>query len=178
MAEIWFTVTEKFGPEKGEAWREYMEWIQRPQLAECITLDVTHRVIGQLRDEDWKHNVQANYLTHFFRDLDYVLQRFAKDPQGINILAACMEPPTEARALFDDPRFEFQGYDLMGFGDISAITNCVGYDMAFQASDVSPVNLFDEYDFARQVQERLREQYPNDEHADCDLWALWRMRER
>ncbi len=178
MAEIWFTAMRKFDPSRGAEWDQYVAWVGRPQLKECITLDVMSRAeeVQHLIAADWEHNVQQHFLTHLFRDLDYLLERCASNRDRLNILAACMEPPSEARELFDDPRFQFGGYDLMGYGDISAVTNCVGYDEAFQANEVSEVNLFDSLSFARQVQERLPEVYPNDHHASCDLWAVWKMR--
>lgn len=177
MPEIWFTAANKMDPSLGEEWASYLAWIQRPQLKESITLDVMSRA-GEVQNPsgaDWDHNVQQHYRIHYYRDLDYLLERCAGNRKRLNILAACLEPPSDARELFDDPRFEFQGYDLIGYGDISAVTNCTGYDEAFKAAEVSKVNLLEPYAFARQVQERLRDLYPSDEHSACDLWAVWRM---
>ncbi len=177
MPEIWFTAARKLDPSLGDEWASYMAFIQRPQLKECITLDVMRRAteVQNPSGADWDHNVQQHYRTHYYRDLDYLLECCAGNRDNLNILAACLEPPSDAPELFDDPRFEFQGYDLIGYGDISAVTNCTGYDEAFKAAEISAANLLEPYAFARQVQERLRERYPSDEHSDCDLWAVWRM---
>jgi hypothetical protein len=177
MAEIWYTASEKFDPAHGAEWAGYFEWAKIPQLRELISLDTMRRTpeLNHLNAADWEHNVQQNYLTHFFRDLDYLLERLNHIRGEINILAACQEPEFEMRGVLKDPRFEFAGYDLIGFGDISAITNCGGFDQAFQTADISGVGLFDTFELARQVQDRLRRYYPNEHHADCDVWAIWRM---
>ncbi len=177
MEEIWYTASERFDPSLGDEWAKYVAWANLPQLKECLSLDGTHRPkeLSHPTDEDWKHNVHRNYCISYFWDLDYLLQRFEHRRGELNILAFTLDPPFEVRDLSMDPRFEFQGYDLMDIYEISAISNCTGFDEAFQRSDVSPVALFDTYDFARQAQKRLQEHYPDEHHAYCDVWAIWKM---
>jgi len=149
-----------------------------PQLKELITLDTTHRIpeLWELIDSDWEFNIHKDYLISFFWDLDYLLKRFSGLTDGLNILGVSLEPSFEVADTFGGDRFDFQGYDLIGEGDISAISNCGGFDEAFQSSDVSPVGLFESYAFARAAQKRLRQHYPSEPHADCDLWAIWKMK--
>ncbi len=177
MSEIWFTATEKFDPSLGEEWVKYYNWAKIPQLKEIVSLDTTHRPqeLWELADSDWEYNIHKDFLITFFWDLNYLLKRFGDKRDRVNILAVCLEPSFEAREMFKDPRFEFQGYDLVGKGDVSAISNCGGFDLAFQSSDISEVGLFASYSFAREVQEGLRQQYPDEQHASCELWAIWRM---
>jgi hypothetical protein len=176
MSGIWFTATKKFDPSLGDEWVKYYDWAKIPQLSEIISLDTTRRPqeLWQLIDSDWQYNIHQDYLITFFWDLDYLLQRFAGKRGEVNILAACLEPSFEVRESFQDRRFEFQGYDLIGEG-MSAINNCGGFEEAFQTSDISEVGLFNTYGFARKVQKHLRERYPSEVHADCELWAIWRM---
>ncbi len=177
MEDIWYTATERFDASSGDEWARYVTWANLPQLKECVSLDGTHRAseLAQLTDADWEHNVQRDYCTSYFWDLDYLLQRFAQRRNEVNILAITFDLPFEARELRLDPRFAFQGYDLIDQYQISAISNCIGFDEAFQRSDVSPVALFDTYDFARQAQKLLQEHYPDEHHAYCDVWAIWKM---
>jgi hypothetical protein len=135
-------------------------------------------VIEQLSAEDWQHNAQADCLTEFFTDVDYLLGRLA-GRSAHHVLAAIREPLPQEIQTAPDNRFVFQGYDLIerpGRG-ISALTNCGGFDLAFKPTDISAVGLFDEYAFARTVQQRLREYYPDESHADCYLWAIWKMKD-
>jgi hypothetical protein len=177
MSEIWFTATKKFDPSLDEEWAKYYEWANIPQLKAIVSLDITHRPqdLWELVDSDWEYNIHKDFLITFFWDLDYLLKRFAEQRDSINILAVCLEPSSDARELFQDPRFAFQGYDLVGNGDVSAINNCGGFDLAFQTSDISEVGLFDSYELAREVQDRLRQHYPDEPHARCELWAIWRV---
>jgi hypothetical protein len=176
MSGIWFTATNRFDPSLGEEWVQYFDWAKIPQLTEIISLDTTHQCqeLQKLIDSDWQYNIHQDYLIAYFWDLDYLLQRFAGKRGAVNILAVCLEPSFEVREIFQDSRFEFQGYDLLGEG-MSAINNCGGFEEAFQTSDISEVGLFSTYDFAREVQKRLRQFYPSEIHADCELWAIWKM---
>jgi hypothetical protein len=177
MSEIWYTATRKFDPSIGGDWISYFNWANIPQLEEVISLDPTHRPqeLCQLVDADWEYNIHKDYLTTYFRDLAYLIERFAGKLDVVNILAVCLEPSSDVLETFKDDRFVFQGYDLVGKGDVSAITNCGGFDKAFQAKDISKVGLFDSYRFAREVQKRLRQHYPFEPHAKCELWTIWKM---
>jgi len=177
MSGIWYTATRKFDPSIGEEWIKYRDWAKIPQLKELISLDTTQRSpeLWHLIDSDWEYNIHKDGLISFFWDLAYLCQRFENKRAEVNILAVCLEPSFEVRDSFKDRRFAFQGYDLIGEGDISAISNCGGFEQAFQTGDISEVGLFDTYAFARQVQKRLRQHYPTEPHADCEVWAIWKM---
>src|SRR5512142_1542224 len=104
MPDIWYTATERFDPSLGEEWARYIAWAQLPQLTECISLDCTHRAqeLEHLIDSDWQHNVQRDYCTEYFWDVDYVLQRFAQRREQVNILAISFDPPFEVREILGD----------------------------------------------------------------------------
>jgi hypothetical protein len=177
MSGIWFTVTEKFSPKNGAEWDEYYAWANIPQLKEVISIGANHKAkeLWDLIAADWDYNIHMDYLITFFWDLNYLLERFSARLNEVNILAVSLEPSQDVCDVFDDARFSFQGYDLAGTGDFSAITNCGGFDKAFQANDISEIGLFNSYSFARDVQKRLRKYYPNDpDHADTELWAIWK----
>ena len=180
MSNIWYIAVEPFGPSSGRQWIDYLEWSQLAQLKALVSLDhmLCPSVIKELSDEDWQHNVQADYLTDFFTDVEYLLARLA-GCSAHHVLAVIREPTEQAIQTVTDERFVFQGYDLIerpGRG-ISALTNCGGFDLAFKPTDISAVGLFDEYKFARSVQQRLLEHYPDEAHADCSLWAIWKMKD-
>jgi hypothetical protein len=110
--------------------------------------------------------------------LDYVVSRVSDQSDSVNILAVVFEPKSNPMKAFNDERFAFCGYDLLDEGsDTSALTNCGGFDKAFSGSDVSSVGLLEDYAFAKKVQKRLLRHYPEEPHADCALWAIWRLKE-
>ncbi|MBI9051643.1 MAG: hypothetical protein JEZ00_19625 [Anaerolineaceae bacterium] len=175
--EIWYTTTEKFDPSWGTTWDKYIEWIKLSQLVEVISLCSFHHPdeLYELIDEDWKYNIHQDYRISYFTDLNYLLKRFSGKQNRTNILAVCLEPEFDVRDSLSDSRFVFQGYDLVGKGDPSAITNCGDFDGAFRKSDVSSLGLFDSFDFAKDVQNHLNTIFPISEHTNTELWAIWKL---
>ena len=60
-------------------------------------------------------------------------------------------------------------------GSISALTNCGGFPNAFSNSELSEVGLLTEFERAVEVQRMLRSCYPDEHHADCHMWAIFRL---
>jgi hypothetical protein len=178
MTAIWFTAVVKFCPQSGQKWTDYLAWAKLTQLRELISLDniLCPNAIDALTLEDWQHNVQADYLIDFFTDLEYLLKRVSQ-PSRLNILAVMSQPDQPAPGLWQDPRFAFQGYDLIEKpgGGVSALSNCGGFDKAFQPGDISEVGLLASFELARAVQQRLITAYPGKHHADCFIWGIWKM---
>jgi hypothetical protein len=123
----------------------------------------------------WRHNVQSDYKTHQFYDAEYVRQRVGTE--RVNILAVLDEPSVQDVNSFVDGRFVFRGFDLLeDRTGISALLNCGGFDKAFRGHDLSECGLLTNLATARHVQIRLRTEYPNEPHAECNLWAIWQMK--
>ncbi|HEX6288822.1 MAG TPA: hypothetical protein VFZ66_06500 [Herpetosiphonaceae bacterium] len=176
MTNIWFTARKPFDPSGGEAWTSYLAWANLPHLREVISLDILlcPDVLPDLIAEDWEHNIHQDWYTYFFHDLNYLRARTGD--QAAHILAVMREPAEDPRAAFTDAQFAFLGYDLVEAATgISALTNCGGFDQAFTPADLSDVGLLRDFDAARAVQARLRHAYPHEQHADCDLWAIWKL---
>jgi len=175
MIEPWYIAVEAFDPSFGDTWVNYMAGAGLPQLEEVVSLDASlcPFVTGEFEYDDWEHNVHEDDLIAFFTDLDYLVGR-VRDMKAVNILAAVLDPPEECRKLFADPRFEFKGYDLIGQG-MSALTNCGGFPLAFRNAEFSRAGLIPTLSRVQEVAASLREQYADHEHADCEIWALWKM---
>jgi hypothetical protein len=125
--------------------------------------------------EDWQHNVPADYRIFYFRSLDYLRRRVGAAPD-IHILAALQHPTAQAVEAGAGPGFTFLGYDLLDeSGDVSALTNCGGWDGVFAGDELSAQGLLTDLDRARAVHDRLRAEYPEEHHARCDVWAIWRL---
>jgi hypothetical protein len=172
-----YTAVERFGPASGESWRKFIEWSGLTQLREVVSLDgmLCPSVFGELTQEDWSYNVQEDYLIGLFHDLDYLLDKLDGDRKS-NILALLRNPTVEEIGTFIDPRFEFRGFDLVELQTgISALVNCSGFDRAFIRSDLSDCGLLADHAKASGVQNLLRIEYPDEDHADCELWAIWQM---
>jgi hypothetical protein len=70
--------------------------------------------------------------------------------------------------------FEFAGFDLLeADGTTSALTNCGGFPLAFDNSELSSKGLIESYERAAAVHRALLATYPQEPHAACDLWAVF-----
>lgn len=177
---VMYTAVERFDPSCGERWRKYIEWSALTQLREVVSLDgmLCPSVLGDLSDEDWEHNVHEHSLIGLFLDIDYLLKKLGGEAD-VNVLALMRDPTAAEVASFSDPRFVFLGFDLVETQTgISALVNCGGFDRAFAPADLSALGLIPDYAKALGVQDRLRAEYPDEPHANCERWAIWRMADR
>jgi hypothetical protein len=70
----------------------------------------------------------------------------------------------------------FAGFDLLDVrGDVSALTNCGGFDEVFAKAEVSHLGLLRDLERAYEIQRGLRTVYPAEHHAQCQVWAIWRL---
>ena len=168
----------------GVQWPKYIEWSKLTQLREVVSLDgiLNCNVFDNDEEnsaEDWEHidlylsDNETGFVT--YKDLDYLLKKSAgRGP--LNILAIIQNPTDGDMAAFADPRFEFRGFDLADkdFG-MSALVNCGGFDKAFANSELSDCGLISSLSRADEVRGLLRQNYPDGDHTDCDVWAIWLM---
>jgi hypothetical protein len=160
----------------GEEWNRYVAWSGLSQLTEVVSLDTVlcPTLPEQLIAADWDHNVHADYLIFFFQSLDYLLNRVAGEGR-LNILAVLQNPTNADVAAVSLPGFSFAGFDLVDVhGDISALTNCSGFEGVFRNTELSELGLLSDLRRAQEVQAALRVQYPEEHHAECHVWAIWR----
>ncbi len=112
-------------------------------------------------------------MTTYFQDPDYLRQRVADIPD-CQILGVIIQPTSEVRALLDSADFEFAGYDLLeNWSSISALLNCGGFPDAFDNAELNSFGLLPNFERALVVQNMLKIKYPEEPHADCQIFALW-----
>lgn len=179
---IWYTARATYDPDhKMEfGWEEYKEWSKLVHLSELVSLDGMLNGLVFEPDfdsgEEWEYIVtEGVYSTQFFNSMDYILEK-TKSIKYFNLLAVIKEPDesNEERTnqLID---FEFIGYDLIEReGDISALTNCGGFDESFLPSDLNEFGLVSDFEKVKKIQEHLRINNPEEHHADCFLYEVWR----
>lgn len=174
-----YSAVKRFDPACGENWAKFIAWSGLTQLREVISLDCalcpSIIVIDELTVEDWQHNVNESLKCDLFHDLEYLLGKVA-GIERVNVLALVQNPTDDEIRSFNDPRFVFRGFDLVELQTgISALVNCGGFDKVFASTDLSDCGLLADHAKALNVQERLRAEYPDEPHANCDLWAIWQM---
>ncbi len=85
--------------------------------------------------------------------------------------------PVEQPLALPVADFQFLGYDLVDIeNSASALSNCGGFPEVFANSELSVVGLLTDFDRAVEVQRTLRTTFPNEIHANCHLWAIFRER--
>jgi len=85
------------------------------------------------------------------------------------------EPPVSPQ-----PSFVLLGCDLIeDRTGISAVTNCGRqFSAVIGAADVNAHGLINTFERAKAIQRELLRVYPQDPHANCSLWAMFRARPR
>lgn len=172
-----FIATEKFDPSDGERWDGYLIWSKIPKLIEVVSLDsmLCPRILPNINAEDWDHNVHEDYLLNYFYDLDYLIHRCAIASRR-NILGLYRNPESHIAVAPGPGAFAFIGYDLIEQAtQISALTNCGGFPETFSNDELNEYGLMFDFTRASEVQRTLPEQNPEEPHADCELYAIWRL---
>jgi hypothetical protein len=173
---IGFRLSERFDSYSGETWINYIKWSGFVHFNEVVGLDCSlcKSVIFELSTSDWDHIVYAEHLFAVFDDSRYLLSRCPLTERS-QLLAVSREPSVDEVRAFRQEGFTFKGYDLIEEATcISALTNCGGFERAFLPSDLSTEGLIRDHQRAYDVRALLHNEYPDEHHADCDVWAIWR----
>jgi hypothetical protein len=174
-----FIATERFDPLDGEKWQKYFEWAKIPALVEVVSLDASlcRHLIEEFQDEDWRHIVCEDFRLDYFYHLDYLKQRIQNVPRR-NILGLYRNSKVHIAAPPAPGNFDFVGYDLIEEQtQISALTNCGGSPDVFRNDELNRFGLLDGFDRASEVKRLLVERHPEEPHAQCEMYAIWRLNE-
>lgn len=169
----WYIATETFTPRRGAEWEKYVEWSGLSQLDEVVSLDsmLCPTILPDIKDEYWPHIVNEDFMLAFFTNLDFLLAQLSGIAER-NLLCVYRNPLTPPPPAAG---FEFLGYDLVDIhGDVSALTNCGGFPDVFDNDELSSKGLLISYTRAFQVQAALRAKYPDEHHASCHVWGIFR----
>ncbi len=160
---------------------KYRNWCKLFHVKEVVSLDcaLCPSILDYKKIEDKKNLFNSYYYWSGYGDivnnLNYLLNK-VNGLKDVQILAVIAEPDGDCRNLFFDNRFKFYGYDLLEDGTrVSALNNCGGFDKVFLPEDISENGLIIEFNKARKIQKLLVYEYPDEPHAYCTLWAIWRM---
>jgi hypothetical protein len=170
----YFIATERFDPTSSR-WQTYIRWSKLTQLTDVITLDTVlcPAVVSEIDRDMWSHIVNENFMLTCFTDLQSLLARIGH-ARSMNVLAVMQNPAGHPSENVPEG-FSFKGFDLVErMTQVSALTNCGGYPEVFANSELNPHGLLDDFARALQVQRELREKHPEEPHATCDRWAIYR----
>jgi hypothetical protein len=172
----WFIATETFSPKSGKAWERYLKWSGLHQLDELVTLDLglCPTVLKKIKDNYWPHIVNEDFLLEYFVDLDFLVNEIS----GVvdrNLLCVFRNPADPPSCDTGSINFEFLGYDLCDVEvGTSALSNCGGFPDVFSSDELSCKGLLTSHARALEVQKQLRLTHPEEPHANCHCWAIFR----
>ena len=171
--DVAYTALETFNAAWGEEWDKFIAWSKLHHLKETVSLDIM--LCPAVLHLD-KH-IAYRYAI-LYDDLEFLLSKLGnkKTNKRCQVIAAIREPGEADMDKVKDARFVFKGFDLLeDFSGISALTNCGGFDDAFLPDDLNEFGLVGGFADAYRIQKALRVHYPGENHANCAVWALWRM---
>jgi hypothetical protein len=175
MNQPWYIATEPFSPQDGDKWKRYVAWSGLVHLDEVVSLDqmLCPTLLPEIKDSFWPHIVNQDFFLNYFVDLEFLLAQVANVSRK-NILCVVREPGTEVEEGID-ARFQLVGFDLLETGTAtSALVNCGGFPRAFRNDELNSKGLLSSLSRAREVQSSLRAEYPEEHHAQCDVWRVSR----
>jgi hypothetical protein len=169
---LYYKIVEKFGPESGGRWQGYLEW-RGLELERFDSVDGILRPDLFIPDsaEDWKNCVNEENRTSLITDLEYtlrILDRY-EDPLVIGV-----EIGTGGGYVPEDGLL---GFDIVdGDGCISLVTNWGTDEEDIINKHVMSNGLIGSLGTALRVRDVLRENFPEDGHAEtCEVWAVYQV---
>jgi hypothetical protein len=113
-------------------------------------------------------------IVHFDNLIDVRDYALKNKHQQIIAVCKCSNEKIENKRI---EGFEWCGFDLCEVSSaISAITNCGdGFVPAIKYNKLNQYGLIINYNDALKTQIKLKELFPYESHANCDIYAVWRM---
>jgi hypothetical protein len=177
QSAIRFTARKKFAPGFNALdWEGYIKWSGLTHLTELVSLDGI--LNGLAFEPDFEREMDEmlfdeNMLMPFYQSMDYVVKK-SDDLDDYNLLAVIKEPTGEKQTQLEND-FDFIGYDLIEQnGIISALANCGGFDETFHPKELHQYGLISDYARAKEIQMAFPMNNPEEPHADCFLYEVWR----
>lgn len=161
-----------------EGWEGYIKFSKLNHLTELVSIDnlLSSSIVEPIYEnkKDWDFIFTINQcIQDFYLSLDYVLRRL-ETKDKFNLLTLGVNPTEDCKNIGIDG-FEFVGYDLLDQDyNISALTNCGGFDESFTSSDINEKGLVDDFTRAYDIRKSLLENNPLEHHADTNVIAIWR----
>jgi len=156
-----YYITKRFYPTK-----EYDSFSIVKNRKEIVTMDIC---LCQQVNFDIYYNEfygKTNELSYFD---DYKLKH---DEQVLRFIE---EPNVDVQNLNMNDQFIFCGYDLIEKAtEISAVTNCGDWYPLDFTDFLNEYGLINNLENCKKVKKDLKTFFSYDDHADCNIFALWR----
>lgn len=178
-ANIGYRVVQRYSPDTIPDWAKFVRFSGLAHVHEVVGLDSL--LCAQLRpersDEDWKHAVMPEFVDGLYDAPEYALARLGGEfsSQSHQLIAVARDPDTAGLRAVELAGFDFLGLELIEEEtEISALTNCGGFDGAVAPDALNEFGLVSQLVDAQALLDALRSAFPLEPHANCKVWAVWR----
>lgn len=166
---MFFKVVRPISTESQE-WLKYLSW-RSFKFTALDSLDnfLQPDLFEAHSTEDWQHCVNEDFKLNLITDLEYALN-FAKKYPNARVLGV----EIELEAAVEENE-NLLGYDILDrYCANSLLTNWGKDDLSFIDQKLMPNGLLNHFDDAIYIRNKLRTEYPTDDHASqCQIWAIF-----
>jgi hypothetical protein len=169
---MYYKVIEKFGPEDGERWSDYLKW-RGLHLTRFESVDGVMRgdLFEPKSDEDWQNCVQEDFKISLITNLEYA-KKVQKQHENAEIVG--IDFPEE---VCYEASPELLGFDVLDSHlDVSMLTDWGTDEEGIFSHLIMENGLLGDLAEAFRIRDILRSQFPEDHHAqECHVCAIYRI---
>jgi hypothetical protein len=179
VANIGYRVVQRFSPDTVPDWARFVQFSGLAHVHKVVGLDslLCPDLRPERSDEDWNHTVMPEFVNGLYDTPEYALARLGGgfSSSSHQLLAVVREPDAASLCKVELAGFDFLGLDLIEEEtEISALTNCGGFDGAIAPDALNEFGLFSQLVDAESLRDALRTDFQMEPHANCTIWAVWR----
>lgn len=169
---MYYKIVERFCPEVGERWQNYLEWRGLPLTGfESADRILRPDLFEPESHDDWHNCVNADFKLNLITNLAYA-RKILKRYESAVLIGVEIE-------LEDGyaPQDGLSGFDVIdGYCDVSLVTNWGNDEEDIVSEHVMPNGLIGDLTRALQIRNSLRKNFPEDSHAqNCTVWAIYKV---
>jgi len=170
-----YIIIKKFGP-GDDGWDGYARWAGLQDCRDYYSIDEIHRksLFQPESVEDWDNCANEDFKTHIITSLDFAKKIMPKFSGGE--IVGVIEDPKVLKEKIPSGHV-LMGYDVIdGGGGISLLTDWGGEVDGLKNVKFNAHALVDDVNYAYQLRETLRRDFPCDYHAkNCEVWAVYKI---
>ncbi|QWV94294.1 hypothetical protein KP004_03670 [Geomonas oryzisoli] len=169
---MYYKVIEKFGPNDGNRWNDYLKW-RGLHLTRFESVDGVLRgdIFDPKSDEDWQNCIQEDYKISLITNLEYAKKVLG---QHDNAEIVGIDFPEDHHY---QPSAGLLGFDVLdSHWDVSMLTDWGTDEERLFSHLIMENGLIGDIAEAFRIRDLLRSQFPEDHHArECHVCAIYRI---
>jgi len=163
---------------KNQGWDNYIGWSKLSHLKEVAGLDyMLNEDLVKVEEENNSYWEQVHWgessLSGLYKTSEFVLANI-KFEEKFNFLTVIIAPDQDCNNIVMEGH-DFLGYELLDLSfEVSALTNCGGFEESFSPEDLNAFGLINTFDDAYKIANCLYKNHPDEHHTETNVIAIWR----